>query len=63
MIRYIVCCVHPTNGMLESELVPRWALALCGSLLNSSTSLLTTAAVKHALFLEWFFFSQIWTAS
>lgn len=40
--------------MLGSELVPRWAL--CGSLLTSSTSLVTSAAVKQALFLEWFFF-------
>jgi len=54
IIRYIVCCIHPTNEMLGSELVPRWAL--CGGLLTSSTSLVTSAAVKQALFLEWFFF-------
>lgn len=54
LIRFIVNAIHPSNDMLSSDLIPRWAII--GWLLTSSTNITATANSKLALFYDWLFF-------
>jgi integrator complex subunit 3 len=51
MIRYIINAIHPTNDMLCSDIIPRWAII--GWLLTSCTSQVSLANAKLALFYDW----------
>ena len=55
-IRYICGVIHPTNEMLNSNIVPRWALI--GWLLTTITSNVMAAQAKPALFYDWFFYNK-----
>lgn len=54
LIRFIINAIHPSNDMLSSDLIPRWAII--GWLLTSSTNTTATANSKLALFYDWLFF-------
>uniref|UniRef100_A0A182NRN5 SOSS complex subunit A homolog n=1 Tax=Anopheles dirus TaxID=7168 RepID=A0A182NRN5_9DIPT len=54
LIRYIISAIHPTNDMLSSDIMPRWAII--GWLLTSCTNSVTLSNAKLALFYDWLFF-------
>ena len=54
-IRYICCVIHPTNEILNSNIVPRWVLL--GWLLTTTSSNVMAAQAKLALFYDWFFYN------
>ena len=54
MIRFIVAVIHPTNELLCSDIIPRWAII--GWLLTSCTSTVASSNAKLALFYDWLFF-------
>jgi integrator complex subunit 3 len=54
LIRFICCVIHPTNEVLCSEIIPRWAVI--GWILSSCTSPVAAANAKLALFYDWLFF-------
>lgn len=55
LIRYICGVVHPSNEVLSSDILPRWAII--GWLLTTCTSNVAASNAKLALFYEWLFFS------
>lgn len=54
LIRFIVGVIHPTNELLCSDIIPRWAVI--GWLLTTCTSVITASNTKLALFYDWLFF-------
>lgn len=54
LIRYIITAIHPTNDMLCSDILPRWAII--GWLLTSCTNPTALANAKLAVFYDWLFF-------
>ncbi|XP_031564730.1 integrator complex subunit 3-like [Actinia tenebrosa] len=54
LIRYIVGVVHPSNEVLGSDVIPRWAII--GWLLTSCQASAASANAKLALFFDWMFF-------
>lgn len=54
LIRFICCVIHPTNQILQSDIVPRWAIV--GWLLKCCKSNHVEANAKLALFYDWLFF-------
>lgn len=54
MIRFIVGVIHPTNELLCSDIIPRWAVI--GWLLTTCTSSVAASNAKLALFYDWLFF-------
>ncbi|GLH05303.1 Integrator complex subunit 3 homolog [Gryllus bimaculatus] len=54
LIRFIVGVIHPTNELLCSDIIPRWAVI--GWLLTTCTSIVAAANAKLALFYDWLFF-------
>lgn len=56
MIRFIVGVIHPTNELLCSDIIPRWAVI--GWLLTTCTSNVAVSNAKLALFYDWFFFDS-----
>ncbi|KAI5056128.1 hypothetical protein GOP47_0029649 [Adiantum capillus-veneris] len=56
LIRYICCVYHPTNQILQSDIVPRWAIL--GWLLKCCKSQHVEANAKLALFYDWLFFMR-----
>lgn len=54
LIRFIVGVIHPTNELLCSDIIPRWAVI--GWLLTTCTSPVATSNAKLALFYDWLFF-------
>ena len=54
LIRYICCVIHPTNEILCSEVIPRWAVI--GWLLLQCKSNSIAAECKLALFFDWLTF-------
>lgn len=54
LIRFIVGVIHPTNELLCSDIIPRWAII--GWLLTTCTSLTASANIKLALFYDWLFY-------
>ncbi|XP_063041667.1 integrator complex subunit 3 isoform X1 [Engraulis encrasicolus] len=55
LIRYICGVVHPSNEVLSSDILPRWAII--GWLLTTCTSNVAASNAKLALFYDWLFFS------
>ena len=56
IIRYIVGVIHPSNEVLGSDIMPRWAVI--GWLLKTCTSPVASASAKLALFLDWLVFDS-----
>ncbi|XP_052276619.1 integrator complex subunit 3-like isoform X2 [Dreissena polymorpha] len=54
LIRYICCVFHPSNELLCSEIIPRWAVI--GWLLQTCTSNVAASNAKLSLFYDWIFF-------
>jgi Conserved protein (DUF2356). len=54
LIRFIVGVIHPTNELLCSDIIPRWAVI--GWLLTTCTSSVAASNAKLALFYDWLFF-------
>ena len=54
LVRFVVCAVHPTNAILQSDVVPRWAVI--GWLLKCCRTSHAEANAKLALFYDWLFF-------
>lgn len=54
LIRFIVGVIHPTNELLCSDIIPRWAVI--GWLLTTCTSSVAYSNAKLALFYDWLFF-------
>ncbi|XP_055645503.1 integrator complex subunit 3 homolog [Toxorhynchites rutilus septentrionalis] len=57
LIRFIIGAIHPTNDMLCSDIIPRWAVI--GWLLTSCTNAVAQANAKLALFYDWLFFDPL----
>jgi len=55
LIRYICGVVLPSNEVLSSDILPRWAII--GWLLTTCTSNVAASNAKLALFYDWLFFS------
>lgn len=53
-IRFIINAIHPTNDMLCSDIIPRWAII--GWLLTSCTNTVALTNAKLAIFYDWLFF-------
>ncbi|KAF5270976.1 hypothetical protein FQA39_LY08279 [Lamprigera yunnana] len=56
MIRFIVGVIHPTNELLCSDIIPRWAVI--GWLLTTCTSPVAVSNAKLALFYDWLFYES-----
>nr|KYP60665.1 Integrator complex subunit 3 isogeny [Cajanus cajan] len=56
IVRFICCAHHPTNEIIQSDIVPRWALI--GWLLTCCRRSHVVANVKLALFYDWLFFDE-----
>nr|CAD7416792.1 unnamed protein product [Timema poppensis] len=54
LIRFIVGVIHPTNELLCSDIIPRWAVI--GWLITTCTSNVAGSNAKLALFYDWLFF-------
>jgi len=54
LIRYICAVFHPSNELLCSDIIPRWAVI--GWLLTTCTSNVVASDAKLALFYDWLFF-------
>jgi integrator complex subunit 3 len=54
LIRFIVGVIHPTNELLGSDIIPRWAII--GWLLTTCTNQVASSNAKLALFYDWLFF-------
>ncbi|XP_055593273.1 integrator complex subunit 3 homolog [Uranotaenia lowii] len=57
LIRFIISAIHPTNDMLCSDIIPRWAVI--GWLLTSCTNAVAQANAKLSLFYDWLFFDPL----
>ncbi|XP_043064776.1 integrator complex subunit 3 homolog isoform X2 [Drosophila ficusphila] len=57
LIRFIINVIHPTNDMLCSDIIPRWAII--GWLISSCTNPIASANAKLSLFYDWLFFDPI----
>lgn len=55
LIRFICGVIHPSNELLCSDIIPRWAVI--GWLLTTCTSNVAASNAKLALFYDWLFFS------
>merc|ERR1719195_2335233 len=56
LIRFIVGVIHPTNELLCSDIIPRWAVI--GWLLTTCTNQVAASNAKLALFYDWLFFDS-----
>eukprot|EP00731_Ephydatia_muelleri_P012110 Em0006g1004a len=57
LIRYICCVIHPTNEILGSDILPRWAVV--GWLLSlCQANPVISSFAKLALFYDWLFYSE-----
>lgn len=56
IVRFICSAHHPTNKIIQSDVLPRWAVI--GSLLKSCRKNYVEANVKLALFYDWLFFDE-----
>ncbi|CAI0462457.1 unnamed protein product [Linum tenue] len=56
MIRFICCAHHPSNEIIHSDSVPRWAII--GWLLSCCRKKYVEANAKLALFYDWLFFDE-----
>ncbi|XP_064474957.1 integrator complex subunit 3-like [Ornithodoros turicata] len=55
IIRFICGVIHPSNELLCSDIIPRWAVI--GWLLTTCTSNVAASNAKLALFYDWLFFN------
>lgn len=56
IVRFICCAHHPTNEILQSNVISRWAVI--GWLLKCCRKNHTAANAKLALFYDWLFFDE-----
>ncbi|KAH8519963.1 hypothetical protein H0E87_001419 [Populus deltoides] len=56
IIRFICCAHHPSNEIIQSDIIPRWAVI--GWLLKSCREKYVEANMKLALFYDWLFFDE-----
>ncbi|XP_064619103.1 integrator complex subunit 3-like [Lineus longissimus] len=56
LIRYICAVIHPSNEILCSDVIPRWAVI--GWLLTTCTSNVAASNAKLSLFYDWLFFEK-----
>ncbi|KAF3952134.1 hypothetical protein CMV_022279 [Castanea mollissima] len=56
IVRFICCAHHPTNEIIQSDIIPRWAVI--GWLLTLCRKNYVRANVKLALFYDWLFFDE-----
>lgn len=56
IVRFICCAHHPSNEILQSDIIPRWAVI--GWLLKLCSKNYIEANVKLALFYDWLFFDE-----
>ncbi|KAL4395842.1 uncharacterized protein [Arachis hypogaea] len=56
IVRFICCAHHPPNEIIQSDIVPRWAVI--GWLLKSCRSSYVEKSVKLALFYDWLYFYE-----
>lgn len=56
IVRFICCSHHPSNEIIHSTVIPRWAVI--GWLLKSCRKNYVEANVKLALFYDWLFFDE-----
>lgn len=54
LIRYICGVIHPSNELLCSDIIPRWAII--GWILSSCTSPVAQSNAKLSLFYDWLFY-------
>lgn len=54
LIRFICGVIHPSNELLCSDIIPRWAVI--GWILSSCTSNVAAANAKLSLFYDWLFY-------
>ncbi|PRD29798.1 UNVERIFIED_CONTAM: Ints3 [Trichonephila clavipes] len=54
LIRFICGVIHPSNEVLCSDIIPRWAVI--GWLLTTCTSNVAASCAKLSLFYDWLFF-------
>lgn len=54
LIRFICGVIHPSNELLCSDIIPRWAVI--GWILSSCTSSVAASEAKLALFYDWLFY-------
>ena len=54
LIRFICGVIHPSNEVLCSDIIPRWAVI--GWILSSCTSNVAAANAKLSLFYDWLFY-------
>lgn len=52
LIRYICTIIHPSNEVLCSDIIPRWAII--GWLCTTCTTSVSSTTSKQALFFDWF---------
>lgn len=57
IVRFICCGYHPTNEVIQSGVIARWAII--GWLLTSCSKGYVAANVKLALFYDWLFFDEV----
>lgn len=56
IVRFICCAHHPSNEIIQSDVVPRWAVI--GWLLSLCRKNYVGGNVKLALFYDWLFFDE-----
>ncbi|XVE59883.1 hypothetical protein DITRI_Ditri05aG0083000 [Diplodiscus trichospermus] len=56
IVRFICCAHHPSNEIIQSNIIPRWAVI--GWLLKYSRKNYIEANGKLALFYDWLFFNE-----
>ncbi|XP_038879698.1 uncharacterized protein LOC120071465 isoform X2 [Benincasa hispida] len=56
IVRFICCAHHPPNEVIQSDIIPRWAVI--GWLLTCCRKNYIKANVKLALFYDWLFFDD-----
>lgn len=56
LVRFICCAHHPPNEIIQSDIVPRWAVI--GWLLSLCQKSYVKANVTLALFYDWLFFNE-----
>lgn len=54
LIRFIVGVIHPSNEVLCSDIIPRWAVL--GWILTTCTHPVAASNAKMALFYDWLFY-------
>lgn len=57
VIRYIINAIHPTNELLCSDIIPRWAII--GWLLTTCTNPVALCNAKLSIFYDWLCFDPI----